>query len=699
MSTLEQRALAAYATLAGRCRIDEVGFHWFGEPVPWVGPEAADRAEQLAGHLYVHFYTRGSAVRHATQSPVTRDLQPRYDRSAAAERDWYDGWRVTAWQPTGARITDGRIVLSVAPEDLRPDDRELGPHQVRLPVIRRRTAPGFCLVPAVREPQVRGLVRLYVSVDAAGAPALFETFLRHRRTLPDVQAKVLASSSGFDRLDSFVAYLPEVRLEDAVGLVTDIVRNHGTNLRPVSPALTLPVAPGIALAPEPSAGGSFGTAVCGVLADALLADDAGRIPAALEAAGLRDVPVPGVLRPALARSLPTLPAGNGTGSVAAPTPDAGALVGEVADVLAATALSVGAEATWLWHPPPTPVGPQTALATVGPDRYGGSAGIGDFLVQAARHTGSERHLDVGVRALRHTAGRLAAGWRRHGAYTGSAGAALVVLRVGAEVVGERAVDQARSALLDVAPGAPGWESPDLLSGVAGTLLTVLRARDVVDDPALAARATQLRDRLMGLVDERTGGWPSPDGIALTGFSHGAAGVAYVLHHWLATTCDPDVEVLLARTLAFEDGHFDPDADNWHDLRPWFTDGDGAPRFASVWCHGFPGIALARRAIGADLPRRQDVAGDLDRILGEDGATDPGLCHGLTGLADLADHLGAASPSRLARLLARLQERGPVTIWPESRRDTLRPGLMLGLAGIGDYLLRASSGAGRSPLLP
>lgn len=699
MSTLEQRALAAYATLAGQCRIGEVGFHWFGEPVAWVDPELAGRAEQLAGHLYVHFYTRGSAVRHAAQSPVTRDLQPRYDRSAAAEHDWFDGWQVTAWQPTGARITDGRIVLSVAPEDLRPDDRELGPHQVRLPVIRRRSAPGFCLVPAVREPPGPGLVRLYVSVDAAGAPALFDTFLRHRRALPDVQAKVLSSSGGFDRLDSFVAYLPEARLGDAVGFVTDLVRNHTRTLRPVSPALTLPVTPGIALAPEPATGGSFGTAVCGVLADALLADDAGRIPAALEAAGLRDVPVPEAWGTALARHLSILPAGNGTGPVGAPAPDAGALVGEVADVLAATALNVGAEATWLWHPPPTPVGPQTALATVGPDRYGGSAGIGDFLVQAARHTGSERHLDVGVRALRHTAGRLAAGWRRHGAYTGSADAALMVLRAGAEVLGDRAVDAARSALLDVAPGAPGWELPELLGGVAGTLLTVLRARHLLDDPALATCASQLRDRLVGFVDERTGGWPSQDGIALTGFSHGAAGVAYALHHWLATTSDPDVEVLLTRTLAFEDGHFDPDADNWHDLRPWFTDGDGAARFASVWCHGFPGIALARRAIGADLPRRQEVSGELDRILGEDGVADPGLCHGLTGLADLADHLGGVSPRRHARLLSRLRERGPVTIWPESRRDTLRPGLMLGLAGIGDYLLRASSGAGRSPLLP
>ena len=321
------------------------------------------------------------------------------------------------------------------------------------------------------------------------------------------------------------------------------------------------------------------------------------------------------------------------------------------------------------------------------------------MLAAAQASGCERFQEVGRRALRHTAARLALGWRHHGAYTGSAPAALALIQAGADVVGADAIDQALSVLLEASTPMPGEDNPDLLSGVAGTLLTILRAQPLVEDPALFACAVALRDRLVTMADRDTGGWPTGEGQALTGFSHGAAGIAYVLSHWLLVASDAEVDELHTRTLAFEDSHFDQTANNWADLRPFASSGDDGPRFAQFWCHGSPGIVLARHATGAALPQPVDVAGAVEAALNESGAHDPGLCHGLTGLVDIANAVAGPSDQRHRALLQRLQERGPVAMWTESQPDTLQPGLMLGLAGIGDHLLRTIAGSTSTPLLP
>ena len=293
MRCLEQRCHDAYAELAVHCHVEASGFTWFDDRASWV--EAADPAEQLAGHLYTHFYTSGQVIRRARRTEVTRDLQPQYDRIAGNERAWFDGWQVTARHPNRVGITDGSVHLSVAPDDVRPAAAADGPHQVRLPRLRRRMSPGFCAIPATAAVPAEDLMRVYISIDKSGAAALLATFLRHSPGLPDVQAKLLSSTASFERLDSFVAYLPPSRLIALTDLFSEIVHCHADHLRPNSPSLTGVLVPGIALAVEPSGGGSFGTTVCRILADALIAGDPSTLPAALRTAGLEDVPVPQAL--------------------------------------------------------------------------------------------------------------------------------------------------------------------------------------------------------------------------------------------------------------------------------------------------------------------------------------------------------------------------------------------------------------------
>src|SRR5262249_15431100 len=131
-------------------------------------------------------------------------------------------------------------------------------------------------------------------------------------------------------------------------------------------------------------------------------------------------------------------------------------------------------------------------------------------------------------------------------------------------------------------------------------------------------------------------------------------------------------------------------------------------FATAWCHGAPGIALARlrahQLLKTDIYRTEAITAlQTTREAVETGLlTGTGtycLCHGLAGNADILLHghqlLGkeGAKGETLARKVARAGiERYAQTgrEWPCGPAGET-PSLMLGLAGIGYFCLRISDG--------
>ena len=71
-------------------------------------------------------------------------------------------------------------------------------------------------------------------------------------------------------------------------------------------------------------------------------------------------------------------------------------------------------------------------------------------------------------------------------------------------------------------------------------------------------------------------------------SHGAAGFAYALSSLAEASGREDFADAAAECIAFEDSSYDAARHNWPDLR-----GGGAPAWPCQWCHGAPGIGLAR----------------------------------------------------------------------------------------------------------
>jgi lantibiotic modifying enzyme len=246
-----------------------------------------------------------------------------------------------------------------------------------------------------------------------------------------------------------------------------------------------------------------------------------------------------------------------------------------------------------------------------------------------------------------------------------------------------------------------------MGGAAGAILALLRLhRDTQSDVALA-RAVRCGEHLLArdrIGDARRRSWIGQGfgGSPLNGMSHGAAGFAYALASLAAASGREQFADAASECIAFEDQTYDPARHNWPDLRV-----AGQPVWPCQWCHGAPGIGLARlataRRIGANAALDAKlggtrVAADIDNAVESVKQAWPGqldtLCCGTLGgiefLCEAADRVGAREISelaarRLAAVLASAAATGDYR-WNSGKRQ-FNLGLFRGLAGVGYTLLR------------
>jgi lantibiotic modifying enzyme len=209
----------------------------------------------------------------------------------------------------------------------------------------------------------------------------------------------------------------------------------------------------------------------------------------------------------------------------------------------------------------------------------------------------------------------------------------------------------------------------------------------------------------------------PTARNLTGLSHGAAGIGLALVELAAATGERRFSEAAVRGFDYEQSLFDSAALNWPDLRE-LVPGQPASSsaFATFWCHGGPGIALSRltalQRLGGSRWRSEAEAGlelartSVDRAL-QHGGGNFSLCHGLAGnaeiLADGARVLGAgwkrSAGAAAAAGAAGAERYGVEGPWPGGAGAHEAVGLMLGIAGIGYFYLRAAGASAPSILRP
>ncbi|GAA1274278.1 lanthionine synthetase [Planotetraspora silvatica] len=393
-----------------------------------------------------------------------------------------------------------------------------------------------------------------------------------------------------------------------------------------------------------------------------------------------------------------------------------AAVRRIADQLAEQALGDGERVSWLGVDQAQASQSRWEVNPLGTDLYNGIPGVAVFLVQAAAVTGDDRYADLARRAMTPlpqivdslvdpAPGSLTP---TCGAFFGHSGLAYSLTHLSGALGDPALRDMIEPLVNALAASIPADETLDVVGGAAGALAALLAVHESTGLPVALRLAGACGDRLVETAGPQEQGvaWPGTarGGPPLSGFSHGTAGIGWALARLAAVAGDSAAQARYAATahaaFAYERGQYDSRIGNWPDHRSLPgrpTRDDGLPDHMQAWCHGAPGIGLAR----ADVLRRgaagaEALNGDLDLALasflaGPVADNGHSLCHGELGNLELLTtaidagrtHLTEARDRRLGVVLDQL-DAGPRCGTPGG---VPTPSLMCGLAGIGHGLLR------------
>jgi lantibiotic modifying enzyme len=245
---------------------------------------------------------------------------------------------------------------------------------------------------------------------------------------------------------------------------------------------------------------------------------------------------------------------------------------------------------------------------------------------------------------------------------------------------------------------------DVVGGSAGAILCLLRLYRHSKSVDVLNRAIKCGEHLIAqsrLGPEGCRSWVG-QGVgkqALNGMSHGAAGFAYALASLSAATGREEFAQAASECIAFENSRYDANRNNWPDLR-----GEGQPSWPCQWCHGAPGIGLARIAmLKRGVVDPEILANDIRNAVegttrGWPGAVDT-LCCGTLGSVEFfceassalgRDDLRELASRRLAAVLETAASKGDYR-WNSGKRQ-FNLGLFRGLAGVGYTSLRQVDGS-------
>ncbi len=314
-----------------------------------------------------------------------------------------------------------------------------------------------------------------------------------------------------------------------------------------------------------------------------------------------------------------------------------------------------------------------------PRLYGGTSGIAWFLLHLFDATGDKVFRITGEAALRQAINHSGALTSEVGFHTGLAGIAWVAAR--------------KDLLADLEPVASRIDATD---GSAGAIAVLISA-------GLLEQAVRHGEFLIRAARRSEAGWSwkttSMHDAHLTGFAHGAAGIAWALLELFRATGDVRFREAALHAFRYEESLFVAEDENWPDLRTGL--GRMMPRCMVAWCHGAPGIGLSRlrayEILGDETFRTQAETAIRTTARSLESLDNYSLCHGAGGNAELLlcaaramENPEYAAPAYgIAEKGIHLYERERAP-WPcGDHGEGETPGLMVGTAGIGYFLLRLS----------
>ena len=376
---------------------------------------------------------------------------------------------------------------------------------------------------------------------------------------------------------------------------------------------------------------------------------------------------------------------------------------ELARELCRRAIRAGDTATWI-APTYLMEAQRYQYLPVGSNLYDGAPGIALFLAALHRASGDPVYRATALAAVRPFCDALAAAdeWRFEqldlGAAVGLGSLTYALVRIGGLLDEPALLEAAAHASARITAERIDTDAKlDVNLGVAGAILGLLSLHEATKEPLALQRAICCGERLLAARRRGHAGpraWPTVGGRLLTGFSHGAAGIVYALTRLYSATLDPRFLVAAQEGIAYEASVFVQGAGNWPDLQA-----DDQPAFRWSWCHGAPGIALARLG-GLPVLDGAEVHHDIAAGVAATEATPledvDYLCCGNLGRVEVLWYAGrelgrrdlAESALRRASwILERVRSKGYLLLHPSLPREVYNPGFFQGAAGIGYQLLR------------
>jgi len=334
------------------------------------------------------------------------------------------------------------------------------------------------------------------------------------------------------------------------------------------------------------------------------------------------------------------------------------------------------------------------LSPLGLDLYDGLPGVALFLAYLGKVTGDENYRALARATLRTIQQQLAISPNQVtgiGAFEGLSGLIYTFTHLGVLWSEPALLMQAQELAARLASLVEQDRSLDVMRGAAGCIATLFTLHQVIGDATALALAIRCGDHLLKHIQPQKIGaaWRTLPGVEvpLTGFAHGAAGIAWACGQLAEATHEARFQGAVQAALDYERSLFNEEVGNWPDLRK-----SDQMQFMIAWCHGAAGIGLSRLS-QPDAIARSEVETAVRTTLADGLGRNHSLCHGDLGNLDflqiaanfLPDHEVNTVVSQLAGgLLDDMERRGPRCGLP---LEAETPGLMTGLAGIGYGLLR------------
>jgi type 2 lantibiotic biosynthesis protein LanM len=345
---------------------------------------------------------------------------------------------------------------------------------------------------------------------------------------------------------------------------------------------------------------------------------------------------------------------------------------------------------------------------LGDSLYDGNCGIALFLAALAHVTGNTQFRDLALRAIQslqnflqtsdaHTA-QSTANDMGIGGGTGLGSIIYSLVKISQFLELPQLCEDAQTTANLMTPELIAADDKfELLWGSAGAILGLLALYQKTENPADLERAIACGQHLLKYCDSAYSlktATPKP----LTGFSHGAAGIAYSLLRLYAVTQDSAYLDAARQAIAYEDSFFSSTAGNWQEVTPIY-DPSAPSVFWSTWCHGAPGIGLGRLG-GLSIDQTEQILTDIELALQTTQKTGfqhiDHLCCGNLGRTEVllvaAQKLKSpqwyqAAQELAAMVMRRAAQTGRYELFGNLPNSVFIPCFFQGAAGIGYQLLR------------